>query len=136
MVAEIDQSKIKNYLQDVEVSIQLGQSSSVASAEAHDIPVPEALPVGMLVAVRPTKGYKEKFWLAAVTSTRSEEPLVHNIRYYQQSSKSTCWKLMRGTGAYGYVPHNAVIAAGIELNSDGQMRASSKRLIEKKIQKE
>ena len=125
--------KIQSFLQDTEVSIVLGKNNSVSSAERHGVPVPEKLACGMVVAVEPSKNDLQQYWLATIVSEKSDNPLTYNIRYYQQKKSTTRWTLMRGNGAYGYVPHGGIIAAGLELDNNGTMRKSSLRMIEKQL---
>lgn len=40
---------------------------------------------------------------------------------------------MKGQGGYGWVPHSAIMAAGIEFNNDKSMKASSTKMISNKL---
>lgn len=83
----------------------------------------------MNIAVRAGKNSQDTFWLAVVQSVKTDEPLVYNLRYYQYNKTQKIWKLMKGQSAYGWVPHSAILAAGIEFNQDMSMKVSSQRLI-------
>ena len=115
------------------MNIVLSRNNSIGAAKNHVVPIPSYIPVGMIIAVQPSRTSVESYWLAVVTSKRSNSPLVYNVRYYNQKKVSAKWQLMRGPGAYGYVPHGAVIGAGVELNNDGSMKKSSLDMIQKSL---
>jgi hypothetical protein len=133
----IDPSLIQAFLQDTNVAIVVNSNiSSIGAAEDYNIPVPAVIPTYMSVAVRPAPNSEDKFWLGQVESLRTEQPLVYNLRYYSFNKAKKGWFLMRGTGAYGWVAHTAIIAAGIEFNADKSMKAVSIRLITKALHKD
>lgn len=125
---------VNSFLQNTEISVVINNSlTSVSAAESYDVPIPAVIPENMTVAVQPSSNSEDKFWLAMVTSLRSEHPLVYNLRYYQFNKSKRGWFLMKGSGGYGWVPHTAIIAAGIEFNANKSMKTSSVRMINKKI---
>jgi hypothetical protein len=103
--------------------------NSIAAAKDHIVPVPAIVPNDMIIAVQPSANSQDDFWVAMVQSVRSDQPLVYNIRYFNYNKSKKAWVLMKGTGAYGWVPHTAIIAAGIEFNTNNSMKASSIKLI-------
>jgi hypothetical protein len=125
---------VASYLQKTEVAIVVNNNlSSVTAAKGYDIPIPAVIPTNMIIAVRPSANSQDKFWLARVTDLRSEQPLTYNIRYFLFNKNKKAWGLMKGAGAYGWVAHTAIIAAGIEFNNNNSMKASSVKLIAQKI---
>src|SRR5882757_3965179 len=97
----IDQELVNTYLQQVPVSVSVTNTrNSVESAKNHVIPVPSTIPTGMVIAVTPSSNSQDKYWVAQVTSTKSDSPLIYNIRYYNYSKVKHGWVLMKGEGAY------------------------------------
>jgi hypothetical protein len=90
----------------------------------------------MDVAVTPSSNSQDSFWVANILSLKSEQPLIYNIRYYNYSKSKKGWVLMKGEGAYGWVPHTAILAAGIEFNANKSMKAASVQHITNAIQQE
>jgi hypothetical protein len=123
------------YLQNTEVAVVVNNAmTSMNAAEDYNIPIPAVIPSNMTVAVLPSSNSEDKFWLAMVTDLRVEHPLTYNLRYYQYNKSKKGWFLMKGNGGYGWVPHSAIIAAGIEFNANKSLKATSIRLITKKLQ--
>jgi len=126
---------IDSYLQQIPVAVTvLNNRNSIAASKDHYVPVPARIPNGMNIAVTPTANSQDKFWVALTGTVRTEQPLIYNIRYYNFSKSKQGWVLMKGEGAYGWVPHSAIIAAGIEFNNDKSMKASSVKLITTALQ--
>ena len=133
----IDPALIQSFLQNTEVAIVVNHSiSSISSAEDHDIPVPSVIPSNMSIAVRPAPNSQDKFWLAIVENLCSEQPLAYNLCYYSFHKAKKGWFLMKGVGAYGWVAHSAIIAAGIAFNADKSMKAVSVRMLTKALNKD
>ena len=110
------------------------QRNSIGAALTnHDIPVPSQIPVDMVVALTPAKSSKEMFWIAKVCSVKSEIPLQYNVRYYHFSKQKKCWVLMKGAGAYGFAPHSAIIAAGLQFNNNFTLTSASRKLVHSKL---
>ena len=126
--------KVKDYIQDVEVHITVGARLSMSNAEKYHIPVPSLVPDNMIVALRPKKNSIDSYWIAKITSTKTEKPLVYNVRYYDYNKQRKCWVLMKGGSAYGTVDHGGILAAGIEFNKNNTITENSKRLIIKSVQ--
>ena len=106
------------------VDVHSGRNS-IGSAKDHHVSVPAHVPNGMDIAVTPSANSLEKFWVANIVSVKTEQPLVYNIRYYNYSKSKKGWVLMKGEEAYGWVPHSAILAAGIEFNANKSMKAAS-----------
>jgi hypothetical protein len=116
------------------VAITVNNSlTSITAAEHYNIPIPAIIPTNMTIAVKPASNSQDKFWLAQVTGLKSETPLAYSLRYYQFNKAKKCWNLMKGQGGYGWVPHSAIMAAGIEFNNDKSMKASSTKMISNKL---
>ena len=128
---------VNEYLQNTDVAIVVNsERNSTKAAERYDIPVPAVISANMTVAVRPPANSEDKFWLCIVTELKSHEPLSYNIRYYNYNKAKKGWILMKGPGAYSWVRHNVIIAAGIEFNANRSLKANSIRLITKKLQED
>lgn len=127
---------MNSFLQNttVHITVNNNQTSINAAEKSYDIPVPAVIPTNMIVAVRPSANSTDQFWLAQVTGLRTEQPLVYNLRYFQYNKSKKGWFIMKGSGAYGWVPHTAIMAAGIEFNNDHSLKVSSVRMLTKKLQ--
>ena len=132
----VSAEQLQALMQDVSVSITIGQHSSVSNATAYPIPVPTELPVGMMVAVKAANNSADKFWIAVIQSERSDDPLQYNLRYYAFNKSKKGWYLMKGASAYGWAPHEAILVAGLELNQNCSMRESSIKRITQALAQE
>ena len=130
----LQQDQIREFLQDTDVCITLTHQSSVIAAEDYDIPVPEKVPSGMIVALLPPTTSRDKYWVAAVTTICQEEPLVYNVRYLQYNKTRKGWISMSGAGAYGWAPHSSILVAPVELNQNHSMKQDSLRRISNALQ--
>jgi hypothetical protein len=122
---QINQELIKNYLQDTLIRVVVGNINSTTSAANYHIPVPARIPEKINIAVRAPANSQDCYWVAIVLSEKSEQPLVYNLRYYNYNKSKKNWVLMKGTSAYGWVSHSAVLVAGLEFNNDNSMKAGS-----------
>ncbi len=77
------------------------------------------------IAVQTGNNSQDTFWLAIVLSTKTNERLVYNLRYYQYNKSQKIWKMMKGQSTYGWVSYAAILATEIEFNQDMSMKVSS-----------
>ena len=130
-----DQELIDSYLQQLSVTVTvLNNRNSIGATKSHYVLVPAHILDDMNIAVTPTANSQDKFWVALAGTVKTEQPLIYNIRYYNYSKFKKGWVLIKGEGVYGWVPHKAIIAAGIEFNNDKSMKASSVKLITTALQ--
>lgn len=114
---------MKQLLQDADIHIVATQHNSQHLIDVELVTIPSEIPDLMNIAVQPSAGYSDLYWLARVESKKTDQPLVYNLQYYQYNKTKKGWNLMRSNQAYSTVPHNAILLAGIEFNNNMSLKA-------------
>ena len=108
--------------------------TSAHHVEPEAVAVPSLLSDGMLALVLPTHSSGDRFWMCKVHHVKNHDPLEYKVRYFQQDPSTQEWNLMTGRqGAYGIVPHDAVVVAGFSLTSSSRLRKSTLQQVEKRL---
>lgn len=121
---------LKQLLQDVDVHIVTTNHNSQHLIDAELVTIPAEIPNLINIAVQPSAGYFDLYWLACVENKKTTQPLVYNLQYYQYNKTKKGWNLMCGNQAYGTTPHNAILLVGIEFNNNISLKADHVKLLQ------
>jgi hypothetical protein len=95
--------------------------------------IPDFLPENMIVAIRPSEEYQDKYWIAKILKQSSDRN--YRVHYYKYNGAKKSFTLCRGKDAKGICPIGAILVAGVNLNVNGNVTAASLRHIEYALNK-
>lgn len=126
---------MKQFLQPTVLNVVVAEHSAMGKVRNELVTVPQVVPVGMVVAVKPDDG-ADQYWLAKVSEVTSKQPLKYKLHYYEHNKQLKAWKLMKGKFSVGSCPHGAVLFAGVEFNQNGSMKKDSAEKIKYMLTKD
>lgn len=131
---EVDFEIVKRFFQPTIINIVVEDQSAMGKVRNELVTIPDVVPVGMVVAVKPNDG-EDPYWLAKVSEIISKQPLKYKLHYYERNKQLKACKLMKGKYSFGTCPHGAVLFAGVEFNLNGSMKTDSAEKIRFMISK-
>jgi len=125
---------VKAILQDVDINMWLENRNAQDDMDIEEIILPENIPNGSVIVVRPSTGSLDLFWIAQVESQSTNKR--YQLHYLKKNEKSKVWSLGKGNYWRGTCSKESVLHVGVNFNENGTMTAASRRIIENIVSKD